>query len=112
MRDREYSQNRGIICFTKRESFVFFFNEILENVRFGVPIKNRKREKKQQTDFGDLRNKSERNQRGGEKKKIFRELRNLCETYFISEILYLYIMYSDCGTSFYVILPLCYRVLD
>lgn len=53
-----------------------------------------------------------RGRRGAAKKNFFRELRNLCETYFIPEILYLYIMYSDCGTSFYVILPLCYRVLD
>lgn len=49
---------------------------------------------------------------GGGDEKNLREPRNLCETYFISEILYLYIMYSDCGTSFCVSLSLCYRVLD
>lgn len=48
----------------------------------------------------------------GRGQKNLRELRNLWETYFISEILYLYIMYSNCGTSFYVSLSLCYDVLD
>jgi len=73
--------------------------------------KKTKRKIKRQIDFGDLRQKWEKPE-GAKTKKIFRELRNLCEIYFISEILYLYIMYSDCGTSFYVILSLCYRVLD
>lgn len=45
-------------------------------------------------------------------RKILENPRNLGETYFISEILYLYIMYSDCGTSFCVSLSLCYRVLQ
>lgn len=96
-----------------KESFVFR-TKLSERAIQSSYLKRKPREKKNGKLISGTCDKSERNQgeKGGGEKNFFRELRNLCETYFIPEILYLYIMYSDCGTSFYVILPLCYRVLD
>lgn len=75
MRDHEYSQSRGIDVFTKRVS------SCKRNSEHAIRSSYKNREKrKRQTDFGDLRQKWEK--RGGEdERKIFRELRNLCETY-------------------------------